>query len=218
MVCHTLTSVCAKNTNFTMRINTDDEGWYQVGVGNGPETNCGNQWWRYYDYNYTGPCGDMFITIRNAGGWTGLSLEITEGGIKYTLMPDGDPTPNKLTALVKYNARPFDHKKNASYDYRANGWTPAVQVVSSWWGSAPSLPHLLGPGSNAPQLSFDAGGYGPGELMWKISLPFCTGGFSTKEVPTVLKPLGASCTDVVGGDADCAIGLYCIAQICSTTP
>jgi hypothetical protein len=36
--------------------------------------------------------------------------------------------------------------------------------------------------------------------------------------PAVLKPHGASCIDGNGGDADCAVGLYCKAQICSTTP
>jgi hypothetical protein len=214
LTCHTLTSTCAKKTEFTMRINVDDEGWFQVGIGNGPEKDCGNLYYRYYDHSYTGPCGDMFITINNM--WThqnptGLALEITEGGIKYTLMPDSDPSPNKLTALVKYNARPFDHMKDGSYDYSANGWTPAVRVLRP--------PGLLGPGSNAPQLSVSTNAVAaPGLWMWKISLPFCAGGFSAAAVPTVLKHLGASCTDGVGGDADCAVGLYCSAQICSTTP
>jgi hypothetical protein len=60
----------------------------------------GKLWYRYYDHTCTGPCGDMFITIDNPTGYTGLSLEITEGGIKYTLMPDSGPTPNKLTELT----------------------------------------------------------------------------------------------------------------------
>jgi hypothetical protein len=221
LICHTLTSACAKKTEFTMRINADDEAWFQVGVGNGPEKYCGNKWWTYYDYTYTGPCGDMFLTISNGNveNPTGLALEITEGGIKYTLMPDSDPTPNKLTALVKHNARPLDHKKDASYDYSANGWTPAIQVLSAWWGNAPSPPGLLGSGSSAPQLSVATNAVGVGGLwMWKISLPFCASGFSTTAAPTVLKPHGASCTDGIGGDAECAVGLYCSAQICSTTP
>jgi hypothetical protein len=222
LVCHTLTSACAKKTEFTMRINADDEAWYQVGVGNGPERASKNLWNSYYDHTYTGPCGDMFITVKNIWNYpnpTGLSLEITEGGIKYTLRPASDPTSNKLTALVKYNARPFDHKKDASYDYSANGWTPAIQVLSSWWGKAPSPPGLLGPGSTAPQLSVATNAVAaPGLWMWKISLPFCAGGFSTTAVPTVLNRLGASCTDCIGGDADCAVGLYCSANICSATP
>jgi hypothetical protein len=120
----------------------------------------------------------MLITVSNTlGGPTGLALEITEGGIKYTLRPDSGPSPNKLTALLKSNARPFDHKKDASYNYRANCWTPAKQVLSGWWGSAPAPTGPLGPGSSSPQLSFEASGLGDGLWMWKISLPFCAGGF-----------------------------------------
>jgi hypothetical protein len=165
---------------------------------------------------------ETFITIGNGGSHpnpTGLTLEITEGGVKYTLMLESDPSPNMLTALVKCNARPLDNKEVASYDYSANGWTPAIQLLWNWWGNAPSPPGLLGPGSDAPQLSIAANAHGgPGLYIWKISLPFCAGGFSTTAVPTVLNPLRASCTDGVAGEAGCVVGMYCKAQICSTTP
>jgi hypothetical protein len=219
LICHTLTSTCAKKTEFTMRANVDDWGWVQVGLGNGPETFFA---FGTHDHTYTGPCGDMFFTIGNE--WAvenpmSLVLEITEGGVTYTLLPDDDPSPNKLTALVKYNARPFDHKKDASYDYSANGWKPAIKVLWNWWDNSPAQRALLGTGNDAPQVGVTTNSVSaPGLWMWKISLPFCAGGFSTTAVPTVLKPLGASCTDSVGGDADCAVGLYCKAQICSTTP
>jgi hypothetical protein len=187
LICHTLTSACAKKTEFTMRINADDEAWFQVGVGNGPEKYCGNKWWTYYDYNYTGPCGDMFLTISNGNveNPTGLALEITEGGIKYTLMPDSDPMSNKLTALVKHKARPLDPKKDASYDYSANGWTPAIQVLSVWWGNAASAPGLLGSGSNAPQLSVSTNARGAGG---------CGCGRSrSRSVPVVSRQPGGPC-------------------------
>jgi hypothetical protein len=219
LICHTLTSTCAKKTEFTMRANVDDWGWVQVGLGNGPETFFA---FGTHDHTYTGPCGDMFFTIGNDGAvenGMSLVLEITEGGVTYTLLPDDDPSPNKLTALVKYNARPFDHKKDASYDYSANGWKPAIKVLWNWWDNSPAQQALLGTGNDAPQIGVTTNSVSaPGLWMWKISLPFCAGGFSTTAVPTVLRPLGAPCTDVVGGDADCAIGLYCIATICSAPP
>jgi hypothetical protein len=219
LICHTATSTCAKKIEFTMRANVDDWGWVQVGLGNGPET-----FFAYgtHDHAYTGTCGDMFITLGNDGSVDNpmsLVLEVTEGGVNYTLLPDSDPSPNKLTALVKYNARPFDHKKDASYDYSANGWKPAIKVLWNWWDNSPAQRALLGPGNDAPQLSVTTNAVTePGLWMWKISLPFCASGFSKTAVPTVLNPLGASCTDGIGGDADCVVGLYCKAQICSTTP
>jgi hypothetical protein len=186
LACQSHTSTCAKTTSFTLRGAADNFASFQVGLGSGAETLAVPSLGSVYDIPYDGPCGDLFITVNNAGNANNpmsLAIEVQQkvNGVvtnTYPMLPSDDATSPKLTALVKFKPSSTEYKTDASFNFNANGWVPPILAPVGYWGHAPYK--TMSGDSKARYLSayVDPNGMSPaGDYAWKISLPFCNEGF-----------------------------------------